>query len=108
MVPALFFGNLTMLFTILTRSTNGGALLASIVLVLIFLFQGGWNDSIIYPFLNLQELAQDLPSEEFFRIAIVNRLLVLGVAFCPARPGPPPHQRPRAVVVGNGWHQFTN
>jgi len=81
MVPALLFGNLTMLFTVLTRSTNGGALLASIVLVLVFLFQGPWNDTIAFPFLNLQELALELPREEYVRVAVLNRLLVLGTAF---------------------------
>jgi hypothetical protein len=81
MVPALFFGNLTVLFTILTRSTNGGALLACIALVLVFVFQGPWNDSIIFPFINLQELAQELPREEYVRVAVLNRVLVLGAAF---------------------------
>lgn len=81
MVPALFFGNMTVLFSIVTRSTNGGALLSSIVLFLVFFTQGGWNESIIYPFLNIQELARDLPYEEYIRVAVMNRMLVLGGAF---------------------------
>jgi ABC-type transport system involved in multi-copper enzyme maturation permease subunit len=81
MVPALFFGNLTVLFSIVTRSTNGGALLASIVLFLVFFFQSAFDESIIYPFLNIQELARDMPIEEYVRIAVVNRILVLGSAF---------------------------
>ncbi len=81
MVPALFFGNLTVLFSLLTRSTNGGALLACIALFLVFFFQGVLNETIIYPFLNLQALAEDLPREEFARIAVLNRVVVLGIAF---------------------------
>jgi ABC-type transport system involved in multi-copper enzyme maturation permease subunit len=82
MVPALVFGNLTVLFSIVTRSTNGGALLAIIVLFLVVVFfPGGASDSIINPFLNFQKLARDLPYEEYIRIAVLNRLLVLGAAF---------------------------
>ncbi len=81
MIPALLFGNMTVLFSIVTRSTNGGALLASIVLFLVFFFQGVLNPGLFYPFLNLQELAQDLPHEEYLRIAVINRLMMLGIAF---------------------------
>ena len=81
MVPALLFGNLTVLLSVATRSTNGGALLAVIILFLVFFFQGAMNNSIFYPFLNLELLARDLPTEEFLRIAVLNLVTVLGMAF---------------------------
>jgi len=81
MVPSILFVNLTVLISVLTRSQNAAALLASIVLFLVFFTSGAWNESIFFPFLNPQSLADHVDPGEWLRILVENRILVLSLAF---------------------------
>jgi ABC-type transport system involved in multi-copper enzyme maturation permease subunit len=80
MVPLFLFGNLAMMFTVLTKSGNAGGLLTVIVLALSFLAKG----SRFWPFLNPLSRPRGADPSYWLKMCVENRvfLLVAAILVC--------------------------